>query len=86
MLFKARIGAVIAIVIATAVAFILVTPDPTDDVDGIVHSGKRVHAQMHSLDFVHYSTLITQTGKILHVKLTPNITPNLIDLLCSCRC
>ena len=49
MIFTSRIWAVLAIVPAIALALVLVTPDSTDDVDGISHLREQVESQSQEL-------------------------------------
>lgn len=82
----AKIGAVVAIVLAVAVVSVLVTPDPTDDVEAILHPGKAIQVQALALVSAPTVTLIAPATRRLQMDATPNVTPSLLQLLCSCRC
>ena len=77
---------VIALGLAVTVAFILVTPDPTDDVDAILHLVKG--AQSHA--FGHVSTLntalIMRVSGCLYVFSASNVMSHVPELLCTYRC
>jgi hypothetical protein len=66
--------------------FILVTPDPTDDVDAILHLVKA--AQSHAVG--HVSTLntalIMRLSGRLYVPSASNVMSHVPELLCTYRC
>ena len=85
MLRVREIDAVLALALAVAVVFILVTPDPTDDVDAILHlvKGTQSHA------FGHVSRLnavITDVTGRLYVSSASNVMSHVPELLCTYRC
>ena len=86
MLRVREIDAVIALALAVAVVFILVSPDPTDDVDAIFHLVKG--AQSHA--FGHVSTLnaavIMRVSGRLYVFSASNVMSHISALLCTYRC
>src|SRR5215469_6865007 len=81
-----EIDAVIVLALAVAVVFVLVTPDPTDDVDAILHlvKGTQSHA------FAHVSTLniavIMRVSSRLYVSSASNVMSHVPQLLCTYRC
>ena len=86
MLRVREIDAVIALALAVAVVFILVTPDPTDDVDAILHLVKA--AQSHAVG--HVSTLntalIMRVSSLLSASSASNVMSHGPELLFSYRC
>ena len=86
MLRVREINAVIALALAVVVAFILVSPDPTDDVDAILHLVKA--AQSHAVG--HVSTLntalIMRVSGRLYVSSASNVMSHVLELLCTYRC
>lgn len=86
MLRVREIGAVIALALAVAVVFILVTPDPTDDVDAILH----LVTSAHSHTVGHVSTLSTalimRVSGRLYVSSSSNVMSHIPELLCTYRC
>jgi len=81
-----KIGAVVVIVVVVAVVFVLVTPDPTDDVDAILRPGKGVQLQALASVSALIPTLITPAAQRSQIDAAPNVTPALLELLCSSRC
>jgi hypothetical protein len=66
--------------------FILVTPDPTDDVDAILHLVKA--AQSHPVCHVSTfnSALIMRVSSRLYVSSASNVMSHVPELLCTYRC
>jgi|HubBroStandDraft_4_1064222.scaffolds.fasta_scaffold07477_5 hypothetical protein len=81
-----KIDAVIALALAVAVVFILVTPDPTDDVAAILHlvKGARSHpiCDVSTLN----SALIMRVSCRLYVSSASNVMSHVPELLCAYRC
>jgi hypothetical protein len=77
--------AVLLLVVA-AVAFVLVTPDPTDDVSAILHVGKALHIPSLNLALVPGAALSTPALKHSSPIAVFKIRQNSLELLGSCRC
>ena len=80
------VKAVVGLLIIVSVVTILVTPDPTDDVMGVVHQHQILTAQLVSLNIVHGVFLGLNSiggnevvGEELH-------SPDLLDLVCVRLC
>lgn len=86
MLLATKVGTLLTLVLIVAVAVILITPDPIDDVDAIVHLGKVVRAQTLTLVSALNIALIVRASERLCVVGPSNVTSRLLDLLCACRC
>ena len=86
MLRAREIDAVIVLALAVAVVFVLVTPDPTDDVDAILHLVKGAHS--HSVGFVSTlnTALIMRASGRLYVPSASNVISHAPGLLCTYRC
>jgi hypothetical protein len=83
---KTSIGSAIAIVVMMAVVLILITPDPTDDVDGILQLDKRVLVPTSVVDSALSVPLSIHSSRHAHTHLASKIVPNLLELLCASRC
>ena len=85
MMFTPKIWSVIAIIPAIALALVLVTPDPTDDVDGILHLSEQEQSQPQELlSLIDASSfgmmdLFVNSGSNLRL-------PPFLPLLCKYRC
>jgi hypothetical protein len=86
VLLATKVGFFFALVIIVAVASILITPDPTDDVDAIVHLRKVVYAQSLTHVPVPSVALIVRARGPLYVFVSSNVISRVFDLLCTCRC
>lgn len=78
-------GHLLALLLVLAVATVLITPDPTDDVSGVVRAHRAVHVPVLALVFAPFSILlfINHTANSESVEFT---TLNLLQLLRTCRC
>jgi hypothetical protein len=86
VLLGTKVGFFFALVLIVAVASILITPDPTDDVDAIVHLRKVVYDQALTHVPVPDVALIVRARGPLYVVVSSNVTSRVLDLLCTCRC
>jgi len=77
---------VIALALAVAVVFILVTPDPTDDVDAILHLVKGAHSHAVGLVSTLNTALIIRVSGRWYVSSASNVMPHVPELLCTYRC
>jgi hypothetical protein len=87
MMRGARIALVVVVILS--IAYVLITPDPTDDVDGILQ-------QHHSAKAQRVVSLPLEESPILvvapfYLPMRPSgaqrlITSDLLDLVCVCRC
>ena len=86
MLRVREINVVIALALALVVAFILVTPDPTDDVEAILHLVKGAHS--HAVGFVSTlnTALIMRMSGRMYVSSASNVMSQVPELLCIYRC
>ena len=85
MLLATKVGTLLTLALLLAVAVILVTPDPTDDLEAIVDLGKVV-PQTSTLVSALNIAQIVRPSKRLCVVGPSNETSRLLDLLCACRC
>jgi hypothetical protein len=69
-----------------AVVFILVTPDPTDDVDAILHLVKGAHSHPICDVSTLNSALIMRVSSRLYVSSASNVMSHVPELLCTYRC
>lgn len=87
MMRAARIALVVVIILS--VAYVLITPDPTDDVDGVFRPHHTAKAQrIVSLPLIHFPILVVPS---FHLPIRPSgaqrlLTSDLLDLVCVCRC
>src|SRR5215472_15938232 len=79
-----KISAAVSLLVVVAVACVLITPDPTDDLQGTLHPNKTINCQ---------SLLLTSGlspssfGARLHITPHTKVTsPPLLRLLCVFRC
>jgi hypothetical protein len=84
MLKLAKIG--LAIVIILAVARILITPDPTDDVNGVLQQRHLVKATVVLLFAVQSQPTPPSTVGLLRFRFQPPIQNNRLDLICVLLC
>jgi hypothetical protein len=79
----------LVVVVILSIAYVLITPDPTDDVDGVLRPHHTAKAQrVVSLPLVQSPILVVAP---FHLPMRPSgaqrlITPDLLDLVCVCRC
>lgn len=87
MMRGARIALVVVVIFS--IAYVLITPDPTDDVDGILRPHHTAKAQrIVSLPLAQSPILVVAE---FHLPRRPSgtqqlITSDLLDLVCVCRC
>ena len=87
MIFTSKIWGVLAIVPAIALALVLVTPDPTDDVDGISHLREQVESQSQELvSMMDASSTKDAIGNLLTNSASSLSLPPSRPLLHSYRC
>ena len=90
-IFAMKRGARIALVVVVilSIAYVLITPDPTDDVDGVLRPHHTAKAQrVVSLPLVQSPILVVAP---FYLPMRPSgaqrsITSDLLDLVCVCRC
>jgi hypothetical protein len=88
MMRGARI--VLAVVVIFSIAYVLITPDLTDDVDGILRPNHQAKAQrLVSLSLSQLQVLVI-VAFLLSIPSTRSAqrltTSELLDLVCVCRC
>jgi len=86
MIRGARIALVVVVILS--IAYVLITPDPTDDVNGILRPHRSAKAQIVSLPLAQ--SLIPVVAPFL-LPMRPSgaqrlITSELLDLVCVFRC
>ena len=87
MIFTLKIWAVFAIVPAIGLGLVLVTPDPADDVDGIVHLHQQVESQAQALVAVMDASSTDDTISNFLVDSGSNLSlPPSLPLLRNYRC
>ena len=86
MLRARESNVVIALALALVVAFILVTPDPTDDVEAILHLVKSVHSYAVGFVSTLNTALIMRASGRLYVPSASNVISHAPELLCTYRC
>ena len=87
MMSTRQLGTVVVVLlVAVAVVFVLMTPDPTDNVDAILHTGKSLHVpalHLASVLIVGLTTLVTRHSSPIAITKAKQDS---LELLCSCRC
>ena len=88
MMRGARI--VLVVVVIFSIAYVLITPDPTDDVDGVLRPNHQAKAQrLVSLSLPQLQVLVV-FAFLLSMPSTRSAqhltTSELLDLVCVCRC
>jgi hypothetical protein len=68
------------------VAFILVTPDPTDDVEAILHLVKGAHSCAVGFVSTLNTALSMRVSGCLYVSSASNVMSHAPELLCTYRC
>lgn len=84
MLRLAKVG--LAIVIVVSVASILITPDPSDDVDGALQRQHFVKATVVPISASQSGSLLPVTLGFAPVALRRSALANLLDLVCVRLC
>jgi hypothetical protein len=81
-----QLEALVALTLAAAVAFILITPDCNDDVDAILHHVKA--ANSHAVGFVSTlnTALIMRVSGRLYASSASSVMSHVRELLCTYRC
>ena len=81
-----QLEVLVVLTLAMAVAFILVTPDCTDDVDAILHFVKA--ANSHALGHVLVLDIVpvVRVSGPLHAGVSSNVTLHIPEQLCTYRC
>jgi hypothetical protein len=78
----------LVVVVILSIAYVLITPDPTDDVDGMLRPHRSAKAQIVSLPLPQ-SPIPVVAPFLLPMRPSGAqrlITPELLDLACVCRC
>ena len=75
----------IALLVVTAVATVLITPDPTDDVHAILGSHQTLHAPAATFLLLPLLALL-MTGKPFGSQTELAAAGKSLQLLCTCRC
>lgn len=75
----------IALLVVTAVATVLITPDPTDDVHAVMRSHQALHAPAVALLLVPLLALLI-TPKQHGSQMANAASVKSLQLLCICRC
>ncbi len=75
----------IALLVVTAVATVLITPDPSDDVHAVMRSHQTLHAPAVVLLLALLLTLLV-TDKQRGSQAPLLVSVNSLRLLCVCRC
>ncbi len=75
----------IALLVITAVATVLITPDPTDDVHAVMRPHKMLHASAVALLLVPLLALLI-TDKQPGSQAANAAAVKSLQLLCTCRC
>ena len=88
MMRGARI--VLVVLVIFSIAYVLITPDPTDDVDGVLRPNHQAKAQrLVGLSLPQFQVLVI-IAFLLSLPSTRSAqrltTSELLDLVCVCRC
>jgi hypothetical protein len=81
--------AALAVVAIFSIAFVLITPDPTDDVDGVLRPNHTATAQTIVSLALPQSTILVFVPFLLPIRPSATqrlTTSELLDLVCVCRC
>ena len=81
-----ELEAVVALTLVVSVAFILITPDSSDDVDAILHLVKAVHT--HTLGPVLLLSMVpvVRLSGLMYAAAASTVTLHVPELLCTYRC
>ena len=82
---RRRFSVFLALFVVIAVATIVITPDPTDDVDGILRSHHALKSPILGPSVGVSLVLYSLADLAASSPLSPT-TPNLLRLICTCRC
>jgi len=87
LLSRKEFGVLVVIALVAAVAFVLITPDPTDDVDAVLHMGKSLHVPAFQLaDLLDVGLGRVSVNHSSPIVAPFNVSQSSIELFCSCRC
>jgi hypothetical protein len=81
-----KIGVAVALLLVVAVAVVQITPDPTDDINALLHRGKAV--SVHALDSasgLNLGLVVRPWADLLSVSASIIPLP-LLERLCTYRC
>jgi hypothetical protein len=81
--------AALAVVAIFSIAFVLITPDPTDDVDGVLRPNHTATAQTIVSLALPQSAILVFVPFLLPIRPSATqrlTTSELLDLVCVCRC
>lgn len=81
--------AALAVVAILSCAFVLITPDPTDDVDGVLRPNHRATAKTIVSLALPQSAILVFVPLLLPIRprATQRLTTSeLLDVVCVCRC
>jgi len=81
--------AALAVVAIFSFAFVLITPDPTDDVDGVLRPNHTAKAQTIVSLALSQSAILVFVPFLLPIRPSATqrwTTSELLDLVCVCRC
>ncbi|MBI3478494.1 MAG: hypothetical protein HY010_22430 [Acidobacteria bacterium] len=84
MMRLAKVG--LAIVIVVSVASILITPDPSDDVNGVLQQRHAVKAASITVSVVPLHIVPRISVRLAPESLRPMVRSNLLDLVCVLLC
>jgi hypothetical protein len=79
----------LAVVAIFSIAFVLITPDPTDDVDGVLRPNHTAKAQRIVSLALPQSSIFVVVPFLLSMPRSATqrlTTSELLDLVCVCRC
>ena len=82
---RRKISVFVALLLAIAVATILITPDPTDDIHGILCSHHALKSPALSAS-VGVSLVLLSLASLAAASPPIPTTSNLLRLICMCRC
>ncbi len=75
----------VLLLLVTAVATVLITPDPTDDIRVVVRPHKTLHAPVAAF-CATYLLLLLGAGLLRRSRALHLVSHNSLQLLCTCRC
>jgi undecaprenyl pyrophosphate phosphatase UppP len=77
---------VVLLLVVTAVATILLTPTPTDDVPGVMHQSHSPVAVAVAIGLVQAVALINSTQRLQNSPSRQLLSPNFLELVCQHLC
>ena len=81
-----ELDALVAITLAITVAFILITPDSSDDVDAVLHLVKASHSHTFAHLLALHIVPIVRVTCLLFAAAGAIVTLRVPELLCTYRC